>query len=209
MKAKIRYPLAIATFVAGVGFNVLAGPPLGQVDFGKFTPPAHGGQFVEVQVDSNLLSMAAQVVEKQQPDVAKLLRSVQRVHVNVIGLTKKNRTVLEKRVQQIRHDLDAQGWNHNVAVQDKGGQDVGIYTKTRGGKALAGLAITVIDPKDSVVLVNIVGDIRPEQVAALGNKLNIKPLKDVGAALKKTGTKEPTKEETDPKESHQKTDCAD
>jgi len=200
MKTMIRYSLAIAVLVAGVSFNVRAGPPPGQVDFGKFTPPDGGGQFVEVQVDSNLLSLAAQVVEKQQPDAAKLLRSVQRVHVNVIGLTDANRAELEQRVRQICSDLEAQGWDHNVAVQHKG-QDVGIYTKTRGNEALAGLAITVIDPKDSVVLINIVGDIRPEQVAALGDKLNIKPLKDVGAALKDAASKEAAPKDETPKTS--------
>ncbi len=196
----LRYPLAIAAIAVGVGVNVLAGPPAGQVDFGKFTPPGDGGQFVEIQVNSNLLSLAAQVVEKQQPDAAKLLRSVQLVHVNVIGLTDGNRAELEKRVRQIRHDLDAQGWDHNVAVQDKDGQDVGVYTKTRGGEALAGLAITVIDAKDQVVLINIVGDIRPEQVAALGEKLNIEPLKDVGAALKEAAPKDAAPKEEAPKE---------
>jgi hypothetical protein len=105
---------------------------------------------------------------------------------------------MQKRVRQIRHDLEAEGWDHNVAVQEKDGQDVGIYTKTRGGEALAGLAITVIEPKDSVVLINIVGDIRPEQVAALGDKLDIKPLKDVGAALKAADSKEAGQKETAP-----------
>ena len=198
MNTMIRYPLAAAVLAVGVGFNVLAGPLPGQVDFGKFTPPGDGGQFVEVQVNSNLLSLAAQVVEKQQPDAAKLLRSVQLVHVNVVGLTDGNRAELEKRVRQIRHDLDAQGWDHNVSVQGKDGQDVGIYTKTRGGEALAGLAITVIQPREQVVLINIVGDIRPEQVAALGDKLDIKPLKDVGAALKKAAPKAPDSKETVP-----------
>jgi hypothetical protein len=198
MKKMIPYPLAIAALAAGVGFNVLAGPPPGQVDFGKFAPPGDDGQFVEIQINSNLLSLAAQVVEKQQPDAAKLLRSVQLVHVNVIGLTKENRAEMQKRVRQIRHDLEAEGWDHNVAVQEKDGQDVGIYTKTRGGEALAGLAITVIERKDSVVLINIVGDIRPEQVAALGDKLDIKPLKDVGAALKAADSKEAGQKETAP-----------
>jgi len=190
----IHYTLAVAVLAAGVSFNVLADPPSGQVDFGKFIPPG-GGEFVEIQVNSNLLSLAAQAVEKQQPDVARLLRSVQIVHVNVIGLTDGNRVELEKRVRQIRHDLDSQGWDHNVAVQEKNGQDVGIYTKTRGGEALAGLAITVIEPKKQVVLVNIVGDIRPEQVAALGDKLDIKPLKDIGAALKGAAPKDATPKE--------------
>jgi len=198
MKTVLCYPLTIAILAAGVGFNVLAGPPPGQVDFGKFTPPGDDGQFVEIQINSNLLSLAAQVVGKQQPDAAKLLRSVQLVHVNVIGLSDANRADLVKRVRQIRHDLDAQGWDHNVAVQEKDGQDVGIYTKTRGGEALAGLVVTVIDPKDSVVLINIVGDIRPEQVAALGDKLDIKPLKDVGAALKEAAPREKAPKEEAP-----------
>jgi hypothetical protein len=199
MKTMIRYPMALAVLAAGVGFNVLAGPPPGQVDFGKFTPPADGGQFVEIQINSNLLSLAAQTVEKQQPDAARLLSSVQLVRVNVIGLTDDNRAEMQKRVRQIRHDLDAQGWDHNVAVQEKNGQEVGIYTRTRGGEALAGLAIAVIDPKDAVVLINIVGDIRPEQVAALGEKLDIKPLKDVGAALKDAAPKKAAPQETAPK----------
>lgn len=203
MKTKLSYSLAIAVLAAGVSFNVLAGPPPGQVDFGKFTPPGDDGQFVEIQINSNLLSLAAQVVEKQQPETAKLLRSVQLVHVNVIGLTDENRAELTKRVRQIRHDLDARGWDHNVAVQEKGGQDVGIYTKTRGGEALAGLVITVIDAKDQVVLINIVGDIRPEQVAALGEKLDIDPLKDIGAALRKATPKDATPKEESPQEKAQ------
>ncbi len=200
MKTMLRYPLAVAALVAGASFNVLAGLPAGQVDFGKFTPPGDGGQFVEIQINSNLLSLAAQVVEKQQPEAAKLLHGVQLVHVNVVGLTDENRAEMTKRVRQIRHDLDAQGWDHNVVVQGKDGQDVGIYTKTRGGEALAGLAITVIDAKDQVVLINIVGDIRPEQVAALGEKLDIKPLKDIGAALKDTASKDAAPKEETPKE---------
>jgi len=190
MKTMLCYPLTVAVLIAGVSLNVLAGPPPGQVDFGKFSPPDGGGEFVEVQIKSNLLSLAAQLVEKQEPAAAQLVRSVELIHVNVIGLTDANRADLVKRVHQIRHDLDAQGWEQNVVVQQNNGEDVGIYTKTRGGEALAGLVVTVIEPKGQVVLVNIVGDIRPEQVAILGDKLDIKPLKDIGAALKDAAPKE-------------------
>jgi hypothetical protein len=185
MKNLISHSLAIAVLAAGVSLNVLAGPPPGQMDFGKLATPGSGGEFVEIQVNSNLLSLAAKLVEKQQPDVAKLLRGVQLVRVNVVGITDENRNELTNHVQQIRHDLDAQGWDRNVNVRQKDGEDVGVYTKTRGGEALAGLVITVIEPKDEVVLVNIVGDIKPEQVAALGEGLNIKPLEKIGEALKK------------------------
>jgi hypothetical protein len=184
MKSMLRTPLAIAVLAAGVSFNVLAGPPPGQVDFGRFTPSDGDGEFVEIQIKSNLLSLAARMVEQQSPEAAKLVRSVELIRVNVIGLTDANRADTVKRVRQIRHDLEATGWEPNVVVREKNGEDVGVYTKTRGGEALAGLVITVIEPKGEVVLINIVGDIRPDQVAALGEKLDLKPLKEIGAALK-------------------------
>ena len=191
MKTMIHYPLAVAVLAAGFSFNVLAGPPSGQVDFGKFTP-ADNGEFVEVQIKSNLLSLAAQLVEKQDPVAARLVRSVELIHVNVIGLTDANRADTLNHVRQIRHDLDADGWERNVTVQQKNGEDVGVYTKTRDGEALAGLVVTVIEPKNEVVLVNIVGDFRPDQVAMLGEKLNIEPLKQIGAALKDATPKDAT-----------------
>jgi len=200
MKKMIPCSLAVAVLATGVSLNVLAGPSSGLVDFGKFAPPDGGGEFVEVQINSNLLSLAAQTVENQSPEVARLIRNVELIRVNVIGLTDSNRADMVKRVRQIRHDLEAQGWDKNVAVQDKNGEDVGIYTKTRGGQALAGLVVTVIEPKDEIVLVNIVGDIRPEQVAVLGDKLDIKPLKEIGAALKDATPKDATPKGTTSKQ---------
>ena len=176
--------IAISAFIAAFCLNATAENSAGQVDFGTFTPPGNGNEFVEIQIRSNLLSLAAQLVDKQQPDAAKLIRSVESIHVNVVGLDDSNRADLEKRVQSIRHDLEARGWERNVAVQ-KEGKDVGIYTRTRGGEALAGLVITVVEPKKEVVLINIVGDIKPEQVAALGEKLNIKPLKEAAESINK------------------------
>ena len=122
-------------------------------------------------------------MEREQPDAAKLLRSVQLIRVNVVGLTDENRDDLQKRIQKIRQDLEGRGWERNVNVQGKDGEDVGIYTQTSGGTSLAGVAATVVD-KEHVVLVNVVGDIKPEQIVALGEALNVNPLKEIGAAGK-------------------------
>jgi hypothetical protein len=174
--------LASALCTAGLGLAACAESP-GLVDFGKFTPPGKGSEFVEIQVRSNLLNFAAQLVEKEQPEAAKLLRTVQLVRVNVIGLTDENREQMQKRVEKIRQDLEDRGWERNLNVQGKAGEDVGVYTQTRGGESLAGVAVTVIEPRN-LVLVNVVGDIRPEQITALGESLNIKPLKELGDAVK-------------------------
>jgi len=183
MKILLYRPFVFALVTASLCLTAHAESP-GVVDFGKFTPPGKGNEFVEVQVRSNLLIFAAQLVEKEEPEAAKLLRSVQLVRVNVVGLTDENREEMQKRIQKIRQDLESHGWERNVNVQGKDGEDVGVYTQTSGGETLAGVAITVIDPKN-VVLVNVVGDIRPEQIAALGESLNLKPLKEIGGAVKK------------------------
>lgn len=182
MKTILSRSLTFALLIAGCALTASAESP-GLVDFGKFTPPGNGGEFVEVQVRSNLINFAATLVEKEEPDAAKLLRSVQLVRVNVIGLTDENREEMRKRVQAIRQDLESHGWERNVNVQGKDGEDVGVHIQMQGGTALAGVAVTVVDSKN-VVLVNLVGDIRPEQIAALGEKLNIKPLQKIGEAVK-------------------------
>jgi len=183
MKKVICRPSMFALLIAGLGLTVQAESP-GVVDFGKFIPPGKGNEFVEINIKSNLLTLAAQLVEKKQPDAAKLLRNVQLVRAYVVGLTDENREEMLKRIQKIGQDLDGRGWERNVNLQGKAGEDVGVYTQTRGGETLAGVAITVVDPQH-MVLVNVVGDIRPEQIAALGDSLNLKPLKEIDAIGKK------------------------
>ena len=184
MKNSLCRSFAAALIAASLTLNAHAETPAGQVDFGQFTAPAKGGEFVEIHLKSNLLGLAAQLLGKAEPDAAKILSSVESIRVNVVGLTSENRKELTKRVQKIRADLNTQGWEHNVNVQGKKGEDVGIFTKTRGNEALAGIVITVMDA-EHVVLVNVVGDIKPEQVAALGESLKIRHLKEAGEAIKK------------------------
>jgi Domain of unknown function (DUF4252) len=158
----------------------------GQVDFGSFSPPKGGGQFVEVNVPTGLINLAAQFVAKDQPDVAKLLNGLKLVKVNVIGLDDENRPELVKRAQSIRQQLSGNGWERVVTVQQKD-QDISVYLKMDDKGAVQGLTAVVINGKDQAVFANVVGDIKPEQLAMLGDKFNIKPLKDLGIATEKHG----------------------
>lgn len=175
--------LVTALALASYSINCHAETASGYVEFGKITPPGKGAEFVEVQLRSNLLNLAASLVAKENPEAAKLVRSVELVQVTVVGITKENRTDLDARLTKIRGDLEAKSWERNVCVKGKDGEDVAVFTKTRGAEALAGITITVKDQQHAV-FVNIVGDIKPEQVAALGESLNLEPLKQAGAALK-------------------------
>ena len=179
--------LALTVFLACAGFGVAAvaadNPP-GYVDFGRFSAPASGGEFVEVNVKANLISMVARLAEKQEPEAAELLRGLQMVRVNVIGLDDENRADVQKRVAKIRSDLDGHGWERVVTSQKKD-EDVAIFLKMRGSEAVEGLVVTVVEGNRQAVLVNIVGDIKPEKIAVVGERLNIEPLKKIGQAIDK------------------------
>lgn len=186
MNRSISQLLAVAILAGDLCLNARADASPGEVDFGRIGNPVQGGNYVEITLGRNLISLASRLVEKQKPEVGQLLRSVESIRVNVVGLTDENRSGAEKRVLAIRAQLDKQGWQRIVTVQQKGGEDVGIFIKARGDEALEGIVITVLDSKkQEAVLINVVGDIKPEQVAALGEALHIDPLKKAGSAIQK------------------------
>ena len=185
MKHVLRHSVALAVLSAFASIGVGAdNPPAGYVDFGKFEPPASGGEFVEVHIKSNLIAMAARLVEKSEPDIADLIRGLQLIRVNVIGLDDANRSEMEKRVKKIRSELDDRGWERIVTAQKKD-EDVSVYLKTRGADAVEGVVITVIEGNREAVLINIVGNIKPDKIAEIGERMNIEPLKKAGEAIKK------------------------
>ncbi|MEO8426038.1 MAG: DUF4252 domain-containing protein [Verrucomicrobiota bacterium] len=189
MKHLIPIP-ALAVICAVITLNVHAeNQSPGYVDFGKFSPSATGGEFVEVNVKSNLISMVARLTQKDEPEIAQLLRGLQQVRVNVIGLNDENRAEIENRLRTIRGELETQGWESIVTAQEKN-QDVRIYLKIRGDEAVQGLVVTVLEGKKEAVLINIVGDIKPEKLAEVGEQFNIDPLKKIGLKLKKQAKSE-------------------
>lgn len=183
MKHSILSLTASATLLALTGIPAHAASA-GYVDFGKLAPDDSGSQFVEVNVTSNLISMAARLTQKSEPDVADLLRGLESIRVNVIGLNNENREDMESRVKKIRTQLDAQGWQRIVTVQEKK-QDVGVYLKTKGEEAVEGVVVTVLDGKKQAVLINVVGNIQVDKLATLGEKFDIDPLKKVGHPIHK------------------------
>jgi hypothetical protein len=139
-----------------------ADEPSGFVDFGKFAKPGEGRQYVEVNVGAALISIAARITEKSEPEIADLLRGLKSVRVNVVGLDDTNRGEVSDKAAKIRGELEAKGWERVVAVQEKQ-QDVGVYLKHRGEEAIEGVVVTVIDGDKEAVFVNVVGDIKPEK----------------------------------------------
>jgi hypothetical protein len=185
MKLFIQQAVAVALVTAATGFNTFAQPSAGEVDFARIVEPAKADPYVDIHVGRVLISLAARLVEESQPETAKLLNCVHLVRVNVVGVNDDNRKDLLKSLREVHSQLDKQGWQRVVTVQSKGGEDVRVCLKTRGTEAVEGLFISVLDGGTEAVLINIVGDIKPEQVTALGKALKIEQLEKAGDALKK------------------------
>jgi hypothetical protein len=182
MKTCLSLGLALAAVLV---FPALAADSDGYVDFGKFVPSQSGAQFVEVNIGDNLIGIVAKLAATQEPEVAELLGGLKRIRVNVIGLDEANRDEIGDRMEKIGADLDRQGWERIVTARDAG-ELVNVFLKTRGQEAVEGIVVTILQDDKEAVLVNVVGDIRPEKIATLGERFNLEPLKQAGRAIHKS-----------------------
>jgi len=150
------------------------------VDFGTFAP-SDDGPFVEIRVNSSLIKMATRLAQESEPEMAKILGGLNSIRVNVLGFDEDRKESLTTRIQSIRNQLEAQEWERVVRVkEDK--EDVGIYAKLKGDESIEGLVVTVIN-KQEAVLIHVDGSIRPEELAQVGERLNLAPLKQLQATL--------------------------
>lgn len=170
----MKYLIRSLTLAAAVSALTLArAEDAGYVDFGKLNPSGES-QFVEVNIKSNLIAMVASLTKKSEPEVADVILGLKGVRVNVIGLNQENRDDMKKRVAEIREKLDKEGWERIVSAIEKN-QDVGVFLKMKDAKAVEGFCVTVVE-KNQVVLVNVIGDLRPEKIAMVGERFNIDAL---------------------------------
>ncbi len=156
----------------------------GYVDIGSFTA-AEGCEYVEINIKSGLLKFAAKIAAIHEPEAAELLKNIKLVRVNVVGMDDTNRKETVDRITSIRADLEKQGWEKIVTVRESSGKkgrkgdDVAVFIKTASEDSISGVVVTVIEKDGEAVIVNVVGDIRAEQIADLGERFDIKELRRV------------------------------
>lgn len=167
---------------------VLAGPETkspGAIDLtGLSASASKKGQFVEVRLTPALIQLAARLAADSEPDVARLIAKLQSVHVNVVSLADDNRDKVSDQIVGIRTKLDEDGWERVVTVRDNGA-DIAVHCRTRGTEAVEGLVVSIMDGGKEAILVNVVGDIQPEELSRIGARLGIDPLKKAGDAVGK------------------------
>ncbi len=126
-----------------------------------------------------MLKLASVFTQNKDPEISAFIASLERVRVNVIEADGESRADAVTQVETLRADLDAKGWNRIVTVRESSGDDVAVFVQQGADDAIRGVVVTVLGGNGEAVIVNVVGDVQLEQLARLGQRLNIDPLKEL------------------------------
>jgi Domain of unknown function (DUF4252) len=112
----------------------------------------------------------ARVVTKGDPELSPMLRNVKAVRVYTYKVNGDARRV-RARMDRVRDRLLDDQWQQIVAVREDG-ELTSAFVKMEGHDRLRGLAVIVQD-SDELVLVNVIGNLKPENFSAVMSALDI------------------------------------
>lgn len=199
MKTLLRILLPVFVATSILGSNVKAGNADGSVDASRFVPENLEGGRVTVELKGALLGIATRIASHSEPETAELLSGLREIRVNVIDLKKNAAGEIAKRFADGRKSLESTGWERVVAVDDNG-DNVAVHVKTRGEESIEGLCVSILGKDQEAVFVNIVGNIKPESLAKLGEKMDLPGMKKAAAAVGSKDAKKPAADAPSTKE---------
>ncbi len=171
--ALLVVPLALAAD------NDLTSHP-GYVDFSTLTDRATGEPTVEISLKAPLLTMMTGLIRAEDDMAADFVSKLLNVTVNVFESDDIDVDNVTDSMSEIADNLDDQGWDRVVRVREDD-DHVDIYVRMSNSVDLIhGIAIMVASSGNETVMVNIVGDISSNDIAALGRRFDIDELSDLG-----------------------------
>lgn len=156
---------------------------------------AKASEKVNLSLDASLLEFAGKLMSAEKPDEAaakKLLSGLKSIHVRSFEFAKEGE-YSPADVEAIREQLKGPDWACFFSVQSK--RETTEICSHREGDAITGLALLAAEPRELTV-VNIVGAIRPEDLAALGGHFGLPQIKgEVKTLLERKTAPAPKKDE--------------
>lgn len=163
------------------------------IDFNQFDFFKNHEKKVEIYLRPSILKFAAKAALKEDPELSNLLENIKLISVNVFQIDDKNIQDIKIIINDVSKKLKSKNWENVVSVKDKKDY-VEIFTQIDKDK-FSGFVIMAVNGKEAV-FVNVVGDIRPEQLEKLSGKFNIPNLTKMGTGVE-GGGKGPTKMDTE------------
>lgn len=157
--------------------NSLQGHP-GFVDFSTLTSRATGEPTVEISLKAPLLAMMTNLIRAEDEMAADFVSKLLNVTVNVFESSSIDVDNIAESMSEIAGNLDDQGWDRVVRVREDE-EHVDIYVRlSSDAEMIHGIAVMVASD-DETVMINIVGDISGNDIAALGRRFDIDELSDL------------------------------
>jgi hypothetical protein len=129
---------------------------------------------VELNLDSNMLQLAAAFLDNKDPDeakVKKLVGGLQGIYIRSFEFNKEGQ-YSQGDLNQIRDQLKTPEWTRMVGIQSNGDKELmEIWVRNEGGK-MSGLAILAAD-STSLTVANIVGSIELSSLSELGGHFGL------------------------------------
>jgi hypothetical protein len=156
---------------------------------------AKASETVNVTLDTSLLGFAGKFLSDKDPEEAaakKLLGGLKGIYVRGFEFAKEGE-YSSADVEAIREQLKGPDWACFLSVQSK--RETTEICLHREGDAITGLALLAAEPRELTV-VNIVGAIRPEDLAALSGHFGLPQIKgEVKTLLERKTAPAPKKDE--------------
>ena len=150
----------------------------GYVDFTELSAIAGSEPNVEVSLKEPLLRMITNILRNNEEEAAQFISTLIRVNVRVFDSSRIDTDRMADTMSAVAQRLDADNWERVVRVRE-GTDHVDVYFRlSETGEMIHGIAIMVSEP-DETVLVNIVGDISPDDISAIGARFDIDELADI------------------------------
>jgi hypothetical protein len=150
----------------------------GFVDFTELDQIAGSEPNVEVSLKEPLLNLITNILRTHDEDAAQFISTLVRVNVRVFDSSRIDTDRMAATMSAISQQLDADAWERVVRVRE-GREHVDVYFRlSESAEMIHGIAIMVTEP-DETVLVNIVGNISPDDISAIGSRFDIDELSDI------------------------------
>ncbi len=134
---------------------------------------------IEVNLREPMLKLAIKFLENEDPELADALSELKLIRVHVYDLNPKLTDKILKFQSDTAKKLNSAGWERIVKIRD-GDESVMVYLRPDDDyEMIQGIVVMVISADDEAVFVNVVGNIKPEDIHRLGKHFDIDELGDI------------------------------
>ena len=147
----------------------------GYVDFSTLSNIAGDEPNVEVSLKAPLLNLITNILKNNDEQAADFISTLLSVNVRVFESSMLDTDRIAETMSEIARNLDAQQWERVVRVRDNA-EHVDVYFRlSDNADVIYGIAIMVVESNETV-MINIVGDISPDDISAIGARFDIDEL---------------------------------